>query len=322
MYACKLPGAIILCLIATLAQAAGLRAIDIAADAGGPALAGAVWYPCSQPAGEASLGEFTLLGVKDCPLPDRKLPLVVVSHGRTGNFVGNHDTAEVLADAGFIVAAVNHPGDTGSDLSRTDDLSIYVQRPNDIKRLVDFMLGAPAFASHIDRERIGLFGFSRGGYTGLAVIGANPDWANVTDRCKEFKTHVCDQVRAKEFPGSVTHDPRVKAAVIADPLSVFFTADSFGDVKIPVQLWASEHGGDGVLPHSVDIVDKNLTPKHEYHVVANAGHFSFLAPCPPALATEFPRICADATGFDRVAFHRQFNADVLAFFRAQLMKGP
>jgi predicted dienelactone hydrolase len=322
MYARNPLGAIILCLTATLAQAAGLRTIAINAGAGGPALAGAVWSPCSRPAGMADLGRISLPGVKDCPLPDGKLPLIVMSHGRTGGFSGHHDTAEVLADAGFIVAAINHAGDTGSDLSRTDDLSIYVQRPNDIKRLIDFMLGEPAFASHIDRERIGLFGFSRGGYTALAVIGAEPDWAIVTDLCKELKTHVCDQIRAKEFPGPVTHDPRIKAAVIADPLSVFFTDNSFGNVRIPIQLWASEFGGDGVLPHSVDIVDKNLPAKHEYHVVANSGHFSFVAPCPPTLAAELPRICADAAGFDRAAFHQQFNADVLAFFQAQLMNAP
>lgn len=318
MYACKLLAAIILCLTATLAHGAGLQAIAVPAGADGPALRGAVWYPCSQPSAEVDFGKFTLPGVKDCPLPDRKLPLIVVSHGRTGSFAGHHDTGAVLADAGFIVAAISHPGDTGSDLSRADDLSIYVSRPNDIKRLVDFMVGAPAFAGSIDRERIGLFGFSRGGYTALAVIGANPDWANVTELCKEVKTHVCEQIRAKQFPGSVTHDPRIKAAVIADPLSVFFTANSFSDVRIPVQLWASEFGGDGVQPHSVDIVDKNLPTKHEYHVVPNSGHFAFLAPCPPALVAELPRICADAGGFDRTAFHRQFNADVLAFFRAQL----
>jgi predicted dienelactone hydrolase len=322
MYARKLFGVIILCLTATMAQGAGLRAIDIQADAGGAALTGAAWYPCSQPPGEATIGKYTLPGVKDCPLPDSKLPLIVVSHGRTGNFVGHHDTVEGLADAGFMVAAINHPGDTGSDLSQSDDLWIYVTRPNDIKRLVDFMLGAPAFASSVDRERIGLFGFSRGGYTGLAVIGANPDWASVTELCPQIKTHVCDQVRAKEFPGPVTHDPRIKAAVIADPLSVFFTANSFGDVKIPVQLWASELGGDGVLPHSVDIVDKNLPTKHEYRVVPNSGHFSFLAPCEPEMAAQIPYLCKDAPGFDRVAFHTQFNADALAFFRAQLMKGP
>jgi predicted dienelactone hydrolase len=320
MHARKLFGAIMLCLTATLAHGAGLRAIAIQADADGPAINGAVWYPCSQPPGEVTIGKYTLRGVKDCPLPDRKLPLIVVSHGRTGSFVGHHDTDEVLADAGFIVAAISHPGDTGSDLSKTDDLSIYVSRPNDIKRLIDFMLGTPVFSASIDRERIGLFGFSRGGYTALAVIGANPDWANVTELCKEIRTRVCEQILAKEFPGSVTHDPRIKAAVIADPLSVFFTDKSFGDVRIPVQLWASEFGGDGVQPHSVDIVDKNLPSKHEYHVVPNSRHFAFLAPCPPALVAELPRICADAGGFDRAAFHKKFNADALAFFQAQLMK--
>jgi predicted dienelactone hydrolase len=103
---------------------------------------------------------------------------------------------------------------------------------------------------------------------------------------------------------------------------VFFTDKSFSEVKIPVQLWASEFGGDGVQPHSVDIVDNNLPTKHEYHVVANAGHFAFLAPCPPALVAELPYICKDAGDFDRAAFHEQFNADALAFFRTQLMKQP
>jgi predicted dienelactone hydrolase len=323
MYACKWLLATILCLAATLAQAAGLRTIDVPADADGPELRGAIWSPCSQPPGAVDFGQVTLPGVKDCPLPGGKLPLIVVSHGRRGNFLGHIDTAQALADAGFVVAAIDHPGDTVSDLSRTDDLSIYVSRPNDIKRLIDFMVGASAIASSIDRDRIGLFGFSRGGYTGLAVIGANPDWISVTELCQKFTTHVCEQIRAKQFPAQpVTHDPRIKAAVIADPLTVFFTPDSFAAVGIPVQLWASEFGGDGVQPHSADIVDKNLPSKHEYHVVSNAGHFAFLAPCPPALAKEVPQICVDAAPFDRVAFHRHFNADVLAFFRMQLMNAP
>jgi hypothetical protein len=40
--------------------------------------------------------------------------------------------------------------------------------------------------------------------------------------------------------------------------------------------------------------------------------------CPPALATKRPEVCADAPGFDRVAFHKEFNADVLAFFQTHL----
>jgi predicted dienelactone hydrolase len=313
---------IFLCFAATNARAAGLREIEIPADGGGPAMSGAAWYPCAQPVGAAALGKAILPATKDCPLPEGKLPLVVISHGRRGTFVGHHDTAAALADVGFIVAGINHPGDTASDLSRTDDLSIYVQRPNDIKRLIDFMVGTPVFVSRVDSGRIGLFAFSRGGYTGLAVIGASPDWANVTALCEQAVSRVCQQVRAKEFPGQPVHDKRVKAAVIADPLTVFFTAESFGAVQIPVQLWASEYGGDGVRPGTAEVANKNLPVKHEYHLVGNSGHFAFLAPCAPDLAAELPQLCTDRPGFDRVAFHKQFNADVVTFFRTGLLNRP
>jgi predicted dienelactone hydrolase len=136
-----------------------------------------MWYPCAEPPGEINLEGITVPGVKDCPISGEKLPLVVVSHGAGGNFVGHHDMAETLADAGFIVAAINHPGHTTSDMSRSGDLSVFIERPTDIKRLIDFMLGASAAAPNIDPEHIGFFGFSAGGYTGLVLIGADPDWA-------------------------------------------------------------------------------------------------------------------------------------------------
>jgi predicted dienelactone hydrolase len=85
---------------------------------------------------------------------------------------------------------------------------------------------------------------------------------------------------------------------------------------VPVQLWASERGGP---PDRVAAVEKSLPAQHEYHVVPNSGHLAFMI-CPPALAKKRPELCTDPPGFDRVAFHKQFDADVLAFFRAQL--GP
>ncbi|MDR6633939.1 putative dienelactone hydrolase [Phyllobacterium sp. 1468] len=32
-----------------------------------------------------------------------------------------------------------------------------------------------------------------------------------------------------------------------------------------------------------------------------------------------PELCTDHAGFDRVAFHKQFDADILAFFRKNLI---
>jgi pimeloyl-ACP methyl ester carboxylesterase len=103
------------------------------------------------------------------------------------------------------------------------------------------------------------------------------------------------------------------------PLAVFFTADSLAAVRVPVQLRASQYGGDGMSPESVAAVDRNLPARHEYHVVPNAGHFGFLIPCSPALAKGVPEICTDAPSFDRAAFHKRFNADVLRCFQTHLM---
>jgi predicted dienelactone hydrolase len=282
---------ICLCLLATLAHAAGLRVIDVPADSEGPELHGAMWYPCSEPPGEVKLGYATLPGVRDCAVNGDKLPLVVVSHGRGGDFVGHHDTAEALADAGFVVAAINHPGDTATDMSRSDDLSVLVERPTDIKRLIDFMLGASPIASKIDPKRIGFFGFSRGGYTGLVLVGARPDWASTTTLCRTSTSHMCEQILSKAFPARpLTYDPRIRAAVIANPLAVMFAVDSYSAVKVPVQLWQSQRGGDGVSPESVAAVNRNLPAQHEYHTVPNAAHFVFLAPCPPPLTKKRPEL--------------------------------
>jgi predicted dienelactone hydrolase len=306
-------------LTAAVAQAAGLRFIEAPAGPDGPALKGAMWSPCPAAPGEIDLGDVTLPGVKHCPIAGHKLPLVVISHGRGGSFVGHHDIAETLADAGFVAAAINHPGDTASDMSRSDDLSVLIERPSDIKQLIDFMIGASPAAPNIDPDRIGFFGFSRGGYTGLVLLGANPDWTLASTFCEQSLIHICEQIRRKEFPAQpLTHDSRIKAAVIVDPLALIFSADGLQGIKVPIQLWRSERGGDGVTPDMVAAVDTGLPIKHEYHVVPNSGHFAFLAPCPPALAKARPELCADAPGFDRSAFHQQFDAAVLAFFRAQL----
>ena len=45
-----------------------------------------------------------------------------------------------MAEAGFVVAAINHPGDNGNDSSQRDSLSVLASRPADMVRLLDFML--------------------------------------------------------------------------------------------------------------------------------------------------------------------------------------
>lgn len=316
-------------LLATAAaSAAGLKLIDIPAADDVPALTGAVWYPCpGQAPTEIRFGPASLLAVRDCPVTGSVLPLVVISHGVGGWFGGHHDTAEALADAGFIVAAINHPLDSGrSPIRRPGDLASMIERPADIKRLVDYMLAAWPDAGRIDPARIGVFGFSRGGYTGLAVAGGTPDFRLVLNDCPTYPgNRWCEQIRQGSLLSQpIVHDKRIKAAVIADPaLGAQFTAAGLKDVTIPVQLWASERGGDGVTPAGGAAVNRDLPVKPDYRIVPNSGHFAFLAPCSAAFAkaaSDFgePELCADAPGFDRAAFHKAFDEAVVAFFREHL----
>jgi predicted dienelactone hydrolase len=109
--------------------------------------------------------------------------------------------------------------------------------------------------------------------------------------------------------------------VIAAPaLGYTFTPESLAGVTAPIQLWGGD--SDEILPHprhAQNMYD-GLPKKPDYHVVSNAGHYAFLASCTPALAAIVPEACRDPAGFDRAAFHREFNPAVVAFFKAKL--GP
>jgi predicted dienelactone hydrolase len=312
-----------LCLTTVPAQSAGVRFFDVPADTKGGPLTGAVWYPCSAPQQEAVVRDRVILGTRDCPLVGDKLPLVVISHGRAGWFGGHHTTAAALADAGFIVAAADHPGDNMQDRTRVDHLSVLVERPADIKRLVDFMLLSWEQSARIDRDRIGLFGFSMGGYAALVVVGGEPDLRRGLVGCEGSDFRACEDLRSGETRvDAAPHDARIKAAVIADPgPSFFFPISGLQTVNVPLQLWSSD---PTLAPNYVSGccglgIRSRLPSSPDFHLVPNAIHFSFLPPCSPAEVKDSPRICADAPGFDRAAFHKDFNAAILAFFRKHLL---
>ncbi|MDR5816959.1 dienelactone hydrolase [Caballeronia sp. LZ033] len=310
--------AVSLCLLASTCHGAGVRLFDIPADANGPALHAAVWTPCAEQPEPIEVGTTLLQGTKNCPVAGDHLPLVVISHGHGGSRLGHHDLAEKLADSGFIVAAISHPGDTSSDMSRASEPSEFVERPMDIKRLIDYMLDASPEASKINARGIGFFGFSRGGYTGLVLAGGVPDFQHADIPCPD-ELPVCETIREGKLPPQHwIRDPRIKTFVLADPLDAFPTATTVQDINAPIQLWASEYGGDGVLPETTPALSKLLPRTTEYHLVAGAGHFAFLAPCAPKQAARLPRLCVDEGGFDRVAFHARLNEAVLQFFRTQL----
>jgi predicted dienelactone hydrolase len=313
----------VLLTLATEATAAGVHLIEVPRTPDRPALTGVVWTPCDSAPGAIRLRGRRFAGVRDCPVTGEKRPLIVVSHGRTGWAGGHRDTAQTLADAGFVVAAIDHPIDSNaSPTRRVEDIAHLTERTTDIGRLIDFMVGPSPLAEKIDRERIGFFGFSRGGYTGLVLVGARPNGALALAACSGPFTPgtLCAEFRARGFPDTgFHHEPRIKAAVIADPAPIFFFgSDDLTGVKMPVQLWASEHGGRGAAADAIVGIGRMLPTKTDVSIVKGAAHFAFLTPCSAEGVRTEPEQCVDANGFDRAAFHQHFNAEALAFFNRHL----
>lgn len=160
-----------------------------------------IWYPAidaytGQDLARASRDQYVLIpslpalsqyAVRDVTLRAGVYPLVVFSHGsfahrRQSSFLCTH-----LASHGYIVAAVDHSGNTVGDTAQAAELSglageaperiaerikeMTAARVPDIRFLLDHLLNGSAgnLTACIDSQRIGIAGHSFGGWTALAA---------------------------------------------------------------------------------------------------------------------------------------------------------
>jgi predicted dienelactone hydrolase len=307
-----------------LARDVGFQSLAIPNGAETPIKIG-VWYPTDAAAGPQPLGLQTQVVASDAPVAGQRLALVVISHGAGGSLADHYDTALALAKAGFVVAALTHPGDNFEDHSRATRIEL---RPGQLKRLIDYMLDAWPGRAAIDPKRIGAFGFSAGGFTVLASIGGQPDLGAVRPHCAAHPIGFdCQLIRGTPAPDPASlpprtffsADPRIRAAVVAAPaLGYAFGREGLARVTTPIQLWRAED--DSVLPNPwyAEAVIDALPRAAEYFVVPGADHVDFLAPCSAELAKAAPSICTERAGFDRARFHAMFDASVVRFFMEKL----
>ncbi|RUL63272.1 dienelactone hydrolase [Dyella dinghuensis] len=287
-----------------------------------------VWYPTDAPVVSGGTEPFEQgIAASGAPVKGRNLPLVVISHGGGGSFVSHYDTAVALARAGFVVAAISHRGDSGADQSQV--LKLW-RRPAQLQRAITYMLQAWPDHARLNPQKIGAFGFSNGGFTVLVAAGGVPDLGKTGDYCHANPTHdLCQAIKnggasaATIFNDVPPHawiaDPRIKAIVVAAPAFGYaFDKAGLENVRVPVQLWGAANDQHQPRPWFEDVVRNALPTPPEYHLVPGAGHYDFLPPCSAHLASIVPSICVDPAGFDRAAFHRMFNAEVVTFFQETL----
>ena len=289
----------------------------------------AIWYPTSATPWPTTPLGLTLMNVaRDGTIAGNRLPLVILSHGNGGS-PGNHvDLAMALADAGYVVAAPMHTGDNIQDSGGLSSRIFWTNRNHEVRGTIDFVVNTWQGRDRIDAGRIGAFGFSAGAFTVLTTIGGHPDLRVVPSHCASRREFVCDALLASNSPlmrqgtepvdQDFTADARIGAAVLAAPgLGFTFGGGGLQDVRVPIQLWTGEI--DRVAPDATNgaVIRSEVGAKVEAHSVRGAGHASFLAPCPfwgPDV------VCGDEAPFDRSAFHKRMNGEVVAFFQKNLRR--
>lgn len=287
-----------------------------------------IWYPTSAAPRDTVLGLLSARVAYDAPLAEgpARYPLVLISHGTGGNEYGHLDLALELARAGMVVLSVRHPGDNFlEDTALGTDVQFY-GRSHQVVLALDRLLASPRWGARLDAARIGFFGYSAGGYTGMSLLGARINFERLTRFCAlnpavpPYCTSGNSAVRLTGKYAAPRLEPRIRAAAVAAPgFSFLLDSISLKGIRTPLLVMRAE--ADDVVrePDNVGWLRK-FVPSLEPVQTIPGGHYVFLAPCSPALASRAPDICMDGPGVDRVAIHSALNRDLVGFFERYLAR--
>ncbi|MGN6482466.1 alpha/beta hydrolase family protein [Luteibacter sp.] len=326
----------------TTTPTAALRNAD-----GSPSVPITVWYPAQADAKETPL----VIGPDDAPLfttgsaaPDAapatgRYPVVLLSHGFGGTARMMAWFGTAIARAGFVVIAVDHPGSNGRGPITPNGAAWWWERAEDLKAAWKAIQADPDLSPHIDATRLGVAGFSAGGFAALVAGGARVDVQHFADFCKK---HPIDGVCAPqlEAPDLTARDigawlkdpamqarfkdaandhavPGVRAVFVMAPAIVQALApESLKRMNVPVSILVGT--ADTVAPPATnaDVVAK-LVPGAKEQRLPNVTHYDFLGECTQAGKKWVPQ-CAKA-GYQEEA-HNAAVGEAVRVFQAAFGK--
>ncbi len=238
-----------------------------------------IWYPAGNGGQEEQINDpmqfsGTPVVYREAPIAGKnKYPLIIISHGATGNAIQMRWLGYYLASHGFIAVAVNHNG-TDEEERRTDgptlsDFCMW-QRPKDISVVLDKILKDSFFSSRIDTSRIAVAGFSLGGATAIWVAGAifniddlaksepnpPPQIRDAINRLKDQAKTDPVIINSAKHSGDSFKDKRIKAVfALAPAIGHGFSKQSLQNITVPVQIVV----GDADLIAPMDLNAKYYT---------------------------------------------------------------
>jgi predicted dienelactone hydrolase len=307
-----------------------------------------VWYPAAADAVERPL----VAGPPERPTfdigavaPDAafvdgaRRPVILLSHGYggTARIMGWFGIA--MARGGYIVVAVDHPGNNGIDEMTVAGASLWWDRAEDLQAALAAIVRDPDLGAHMDASRVGVAGFSAGGFTALVAAGARVDrprffrfcLANPDDGvCRpQLELPVRSQDRAQAFAvpevaaeiaraGDDHAVPGVRAAFVMAPgLVQALDPDSLARLRAPVHIVLGD--ADKVAPPTTNgLAAAAAIPNAGLERLPGVGHYDFLAACTDAGRAALPVCKTDVAQADT---HRRAIAAAETFFSRNLPAG-
>ncbi|HMG02279.1 MAG TPA: alpha/beta fold hydrolase [Edaphobacter sp.] len=308
-----------------------------------------IWYPAAagsvasvQPEPESfTKGMFVIEpNAPKAPLPagSQKFPLIVLSHGTSSLAYSMGWLGWFLASHGYIVAGVNHHGNTVAEPQMLPQgFVLEWDRPRDLSVLIDKMLADPKFGPRIDSRRIGAVGHSAGGATVIETAGGTFDATTYCANHAEdkncnlppiFRQWIADYNKIKDTDSviqeSLRHqheshrDPRVKAVFAMAPAVGFaFSEQSLRSIHVPVFIVTG--AGDTIVDPKTNAERfAKLIPEVQLKIFpGDANHYIFSTLCNPS-GEKVLGSCKPDAGVSRAQVHTETEDLALAFFQKNL----
>lgn len=288
-----------------------------------------IWYPVDKetPA-KASTGFWIRCDeARDAPISKRKskYPLIILSHGSGGHRFDISWLAEILAANGFIVAAMDHFGNTWNN-KIPEYFTRPWERPKDISFVLDQLLLSSHFKDKIDENRIGFAGYSLGGATGIWLAGAVA--SSLSDEqlkqgCqKDLDTipyYIIDETNFDEARRSFV-DKRLSAFILMAPaLGWLFDESSLQSIFTPMLIVGADKDKIAPMESNAKLFAKKLSKATLRVIPGEADHYVFLNRA-SQLGKRLlePRFSEDRSTLGRRKIHEDLGKNAIEFFETHL----
>jgi predicted dienelactone hydrolase len=267
---------------------------------------------------------------------DRQNPMVVISHGFGANRQFLRYLARHLASYGITVAAIEHPGSNVTAISRNSNQpnlkrllpeTEFIDRPKDISfalnELAKLDKQPGQLQGKLNTDKVTVIGHSLGGYTALALLGAEVDLPQLRQFCK-------DSLSIGQAPGDWLQcaavslperklrlkDERVKSAIALNPLvGNLFGKNGLAKVKQPVLiLTGTEDALTPALKHQITPFSQLGGEKYLLSAVGGT-HLSISDPT--YQASDATTIVRERRGEETKALRQLLQGVSLAFVKQQ-----